>query len=56
MTMPGAGQGDVAAVIVFVEDGLDVLAGSVGGGVHVAMSPARASSRSPWWRGCCRTT
>ena len=31
----GAGQGDIAAVVVLVEDGLDVLAGSVGGGVHV---------------------
>ena len=31
----GAGQGDVAAVVVLVEDGLDVLAGSVGGSVHV---------------------
>ena len=27
----GAGQGDIAAVVVLVEDGLDVLAGSVGG-------------------------
>ena len=31
----GAGQDDIAAVVVFVEDGLDVLAGGVGGGVHV---------------------
>ena len=31
----GGGQGDVAAVIVLVQDGLDVLAGGVGRGVHV---------------------
>src|SRR5699024_2340532 len=31
----GGGQGDVPAVVVLVQDGADVLAGGVGGGVHV---------------------
>ena len=32
---PGAGQGHITAVVVLVEDGLDVFAGGVRGGVHV---------------------
>src|SRR5699024_8465261 len=31
----GGGQGDVPAVVVLVQDGADVFAGGVGGGVHV---------------------
>ena len=46
----GAGQGDVAAVVVFVEDGLDILAGSVGGGVHVGDEAQRGLFSQPWWR------
>lgn len=43
----GGGQGDIAAVIILVQDGGNTLAGSVGGGVHVAIRPRAGLSSQP---------